>query len=430
DGRPSTYASILQTIQDRGYVWRKGTALVPSFTAFAVVTLLEQHFPNLVDYGFTASMEDDLDEIASGSEEQIPWLERFYFGESRHLERFGVLDGQADSTVEAKVRQPRHALAVDGKRGLKDAVLTHLEEIDAREVNSISIGADENGEEIVVRVGRYGPYLQRGEDRAPVPDELAPDELTTERAMELLASPSGDRLLGTDPESGKPVYARAGRFGPYVQLGEVGGDDKDKPRTASLFSSMSPESVTFEDAMRLLQLPRILGVDPVSGAEVVASNGRYGPYLKCGNDTRSLDSEEQLFEVTLDDALARLAQPKTRRYGQAASPLREIGTDPVSGQPIALRSGRFGPYVTDGTVNASLRRDDDPETITQERASELLQMRREAGPSTRKKAAAKKAPAKRASAAKKPAAKKAPGSVKAAPVAARGLPTPAESPRE
>ncbi|MGO9911710.1 MAG: type I DNA topoisomerase, partial [Acidimicrobiales bacterium] len=400
-GRPSTYASIIQTVQDRGYVWRKGTALVPSFTAFAVVNLLERHFPNLVDYGFTASMEDDLDEIAEGSEEQIPWLERFYFGESHHLDRPQAADGAAETG--SLPRQPRHVLAVDGKRGLKDAVLAHLEEIDAREVNSILIGADENGEEICVRVGRYGPYLQRGEDRAAVPDETAPDELTRERALELLSSPSGDRALGTDPESGKPVYARAGRFGPYVQLGEISGESKEKPKTASLFSSMALDTVSLEDAIRLLQLPRSLGTDPETGADVVASNGRYGPYLKRGADTRSLDSEEQLFDVTLAEALARLAQPKTRRYGQTAEPLKEIGVDPVSGQPIVLRSGRFGLYVTDGTVNASLRRADDPETITPERAAELIQMRRDAGPSTRRKAAGTK----KAAGAKKAGAKKA-----------------------
>ncbi len=423
-GRPSTYASIIQTIQDRGYVWRKGTALVPSFTAFAVVQLLEGHFPTLVDYGFTASMEDDLDEIASGAEEQIPWLERFYFGESHHLERPPATSGDGGGRapgagLAAEGRVPRHVLAVDGRRGLKDAVLAHLEEIDAREVNSITIGADGNGEEIVVRVGRYGPYLQRGEDRAQVPEDLPPDELTPERAIQLLSSPSGDRALGVDPVTGKPVYARAGRFGPYVQLGEIGGDGGERPKSASLFRSMSPETVTLEDALQLLQLPRALGTDPETGAEIVASNGRYGPYLKRGDDTRSLDSEEQLFEITLEEALDRLRQPKTRRFGQAATPLREIGTDPVSGQAIVLRSGRFGPYVTDGTVNASLRSGDDPETITLERAAELLQLRREAGPSTRASKRAKKTggAAKKAGGAAKKAggvAKKAGGAAKKA----------------
>ncbi len=407
-GRPSTYASILQTIQDRNYVWRKGTALVPSFTAFAVVNLMERHFPSLVDYGFTASMEDDLDEIASGAEESVPWLERFYFGESHHVPRPD--DGGAS-------RQPRHALAVDGTRGLKDAVLVHLAEIDARDVNSITIGADPDGEEIVVRVGRYGPYLQRGETRAAVPEDLAPDELTVERALELLSKPSGDRVIGTDPRTGEPVLARAGRYGPYVQLGGV--EDGGRPlRTASLFSSMSLETLTLDDALRLLELPRLVGLDPSSGDEIVAKSGRYGPYLEKGADTRSLDNEDQLFTVTLDEAVARFSQPKQRRFGVTAVPLRELGADPVSGGQIVLRSGRFGPYVTDGTVNASLRRADDPDTITPERAAELIAARREAGPSARggrrgakkagvaRKSAAKKVPAKRA-ATKKAATKKA-----------------------
>ncbi|MHB1508787.1 MAG: type I DNA topoisomerase [Acidimicrobiales bacterium] len=401
-GRPSTYASILQTIQDRNYVWRKGTALVPSFTAFAVVNLMEQHFPSLVDYGFTASMEDDLDEIASGTEESVPWLERFYFGESRHLE------GPHDRSS----RQPRHVLAVDGTRGLKDAVLTRLAEIDARDVNSISIGADPEGEEIVVRVGRYGPYLQRGEARAAVGEDVAPDELTVQRALELLAQPSSDRTIGTDPGSGEVVVARSGRYGPYVQLG--GAEDGAKPlRTASLFASMSIDTVTLEDALRLLALPRVVGTDPASGDEIVAKGGRYGPYLEKGSETRSLDSEEKLFSVTLEEALALFAQPKQRRFGVSTAPLRELGPDPVSGGQILLKSGRFGPYVTDGTVNASLRRGDEPDTLTPERAAELIAVRRDAAPSTRggarrgaKKAVAKKAVAKKA-VAKKAVAKKA-----------------------
>jgi DNA topoisomerase-1 len=413
-GRPSTYASIIQTIQDRGYVWRKGTALVPSFTAFVVVGLMERYFANLVDYGFTASMEDDLDEIASGTEEQIPWLEHFYFGESRHLRR--PSDGTSGT--------PRHALAVEGSRGLKDAVLAHLAEIDPREVNSIPLGTDPDGEEIVVRVGRYGPYLQRGDDRASLPEDVAPDELTPERAVELLSEPSGDRELGTDPATGQTVLARGGRYGPYVQLGEA--SEGSKPRTASLFASMALDSISLEDALRLLQLPRTLGTDPDAGVEIVAMNGRYGPYLKRGEETRSLDTEDQLFEVTLEEAVARFAQPKQRRFGVSATPLRELGTDSVSGGTIQLRSGRFGPYVTDGTVNASLRRGDDPDTITPERASELLAARREAGPGRRpratkaggtkktstKKTSTKKAGTKKA-AAKKPATKK-PATKKAA----------------
>ena len=417
-GRPSTYASIIQTIQDRGYVWRKGTALVPSFTAFAVVSLMERHFPNLVDYGFTASMEDDLDEIASGREELVPWLERFYFGESRHLER---PEPESDRRARSS-RQPRHVLAVDGRRGLKDAVLAHLEEIDAREVNSISLGADPDGEEIVVRVGRYGPYLQRGEDRSPVPEDLAPDELTVERALELLESPSGDRALGFDPATGRAVLARTGRFGPYVQLGQA-EDGGDRPRTASLLPSMSLQTLGLDEALRLLELPRVLGTDEATGEEIVAMNGRFGPYLKRGDDTRSLEDEGQLFQVTLAEAIERFTQPKQRRFAAAAAPLRELGADPVSGQPVVLRSGRFGPYVTDGTLNASLRREDDPDTITIERAAALLQARREAGPSKRGRAG-KPAPggkkgtgARRAAPKRSAGTKKAPG--KKAPAAKR-----------
>ena len=377
-GRPSTYAGILQTIQDRGYVWKKGTALVPSFTAFAVVGLLESHFPALVDYSFTATMEDDLDGIAAGAEESTPWLERFYFG--------APADG-GDGQVSP---------------GLKEAVSERLGEIDAREVNSIPIGADESGELIVARVGRYGPYLQRGEDRASVPDELAPDELTIEKALELLNAPAGDRVLGNDPESGLPVLARAGRFGPYVQLGETdpGGE---KPRTASLFKSMSLDTIGLEDALRLLQLPRVLGTDPETGEEIVARNGRYGPYVQRGSDSRSLEQEEQLLEVGLTEALALFAQPKQRRFGRAAAaPAKQVGTDPATGLAVELRQGRFGPYVTDGQINASLKRGDDAESLTIERASELLADRRAAGPpqkrGARKAAAAKKAPAKKATA--------------------------------
>ena len=407
-GRPSTYASIMGTIQDRGYVWRKGTALVPSFTAFAVVGLLERHFPALVDYGFTASMEDDLDDIASGEEEAAPWLSRFYFGgTSPNAEQRQA--GPAAPTPSAQAAETRVTQGVDGRHGLKQAVSDRLGEIDAREVNSIPIGADENGELVVVRVGRYGPYLQRGDHRASVPDDLAPDELTIDRALELLAAPAGDRVLGTDPDSGLPVLARAGRFGPYVQLGEAepGGE---RPRTASLFKSMTLDAITLEDALRLLQLPRVVGADPATGEEVVARNGRYGPYLQRGTDSRSLDTEEQLLTISLHEALARLAQPKERRFGRAAAtPAVEVGLDPATGAKILLREGRFGPYVTDGTVNASLRKGDDPAQLTLERAAELLADKRAAGSSSRgaKKAPARKAPAKKAPAKKAPA-KKAP----------------------
>ena len=372
-GRPSTYASILSTIQDRGYVWRKGTALVPSFMAFAVVGLLERYFGNLVDYGFTAGMEDELDRIAEGAEEALPWLERFYFGAGDEV-------------------------------GLKEQVSQHLGEIDAREVNSIPIGRDGEGTEIVVRVGRYGPYLQRGDDRASVPEDLPPDELTVERAEALLAAPSGDRVLGTDPLSGLPVLVRAGRFGPYVQLGES-AEAGDKPRTASLFKTMAPEALTLDQALQLLTLPRVVGVDPADSTEVLALNGRFGPYLKRGSDTRSLASEEQLLTIQIEEALELFAQPKTRRGRSAAAPLRELGEDPSSGAPVVLRDGRFGPYVTDGTTNASLKRGDDPETITLERAAELLADRRSAAPKAPRRTVAKKAPAKKAAAKKSPAKK-------------------------
>ena len=401
-GRPSTYASIIGTIQDRGYVWKKGTALVPSFTAFAVVGLLERYFGDLVDYNFTASMEDELDEIASGEQEALPWLTRFYFGEPQP--------------------SPSDDGEVDMRRGLKEDVAAHLGQIDAREVNSIPIGAGPDGNEIVVRVGRFGPYLQRGEDRASVPEDMAPDELTVEKALELLSAPSGDRELGTDPDTGLPVIARTGRFGPYVQLGE--SDNGSKPRTASLFKSMSLDTIDLPQALQLLRLPREVGTDPESGQKIEALNGRFGPYLKKGTDTRSLEQEEQLFSVTLPEALALFAQPKQRRgRGAAAAPLKELGADPDSGAPVVVRSGRFGPYVTDGTTNASLRRGDDPETITIERAAELLAERRAAGPAKRAgratKKAAKRTPAKKA-AAKKTTAKRAPAKKAAAKKAAAG----------
>jgi DNA topoisomerase-1 len=405
-GRPSTYASIIGTIQDRGYVWKRGTALVPSFTAFAVVGLLEDHFANLVDYGFTASMEDDLDDIASGSEEQVPWLERFYFGEHR-----------PGAVQPAKA--PGHSLAVDGSHGLKEAVSLHLDEIDAREVNSISLATDAQGREIVVRVGRYGPYLQRGEDRAAVPDDLAPDELTLERAAELLEHPSSDRVLGNDPATGRTVLVRAGRFGPYVQLGEA-AEAADKPRTASLLKTMDVSDITLEQALQILQLPRTIGADPETGEEVVAANGRFGPFMKRGSETRSLENEDQLFTVTIEEALSLFAEPKQRRYGTSTAPLRELGADPESGSTVVLRSGRFGPYVTDGTTNASLRRGDDPDELTLERAAELIADRRAAGPSKRsttRKATgtAKKAGARKATGtAKKAGARRATGTAKKA----------------
>ncbi|HEY7421176.1 MAG TPA: type I DNA topoisomerase [Gaiellaceae bacterium] len=344
-GRPSTYASILGTILDRGYVFKRGTALVPAFLAFSVVGLLEKHFGRLVDYDFTASMEDDLDRIAAGDEERAEWLGRFYFG--------------------------------DGTGGLHELV-SDLGAIDAREINSLEIG-----DGIVLRVGRYGPYLERGEQRASVPEELAPDELTVERAEELLAQPSGDRELGTHPETGLPVVARTGRYGPYVTEVLPEGS-KEKPRTASLFKTMSLDSVGLEDALRLLEIPRVVGVAE-DGEEVVARNGRYGPYVQKGKESRSLESEEQLFTIDLPGALTLLAQPRQRRGQRSAAmkPLRELGTDPVGSKEIVLKEGRFGPYVTDGETNASLRKGDDPETVTLDRALELLTERRAKGPAKR-----------------------------------------------
>ncbi len=398
-GRPSTYASIISTIDSRGYVFRKGQALVPSFTAFAVVTLLEKHFPQLVDYAFTAKMEDELDEIASGNEEVGPWLARFYHGpEEQH------------ANLNGKVMDV----------GLKRMVNLRLDEIDAREINSIPLGDDPDGRAIVIRVGRYGPYLERADGaRASVPDDQLPDELTLERAMELLEKPSDDRVLGTDPESGEPVIAKAGRWGPYVQLGEGGADKKEKPRTASLFKSMSLETVTLDQALRLLSLPRTVGV-PEDGEPILALNGRYGPYIQKGKETRSLGSEDQIFTVTVPEALKLLAEPKRRGQSAAsAEPVKTLGNDPVSGKPIVVREGRFGPYVTDGDTNQSLLKGDTIEGMTTERAAELLARRRERGPSKKraKKAAPKKASTKKTAtkkAAKKKTSKKKSGAKKAA----------------
>ncbi|MFD4374226.1 type I DNA topoisomerase [Streptomyces sp. NPDC058486] len=390
-GRPSTYASIIGTILDRGYVFKKGTALVPSFLSFAVVNLLEKHFGRLVDYDFTARMEDDLDRIARGEAQSVPWLKRFYFGEGGP-EGSGAADaGNGDG---------------DHLGGLKELV-TDLGAIDAREISSFPVG-----DGIMLRVGRYGPYVERGEkdqeghQRADVPEDLAPDELTVAHAEELLAKPSGDFELGADPVSGNQIIARDGRYGPYVT--EVLPEDTPKtgknavkPRTASLFKSMSLDTVTLEDALRLMSLPRVVGAD-AEGVEITAQNGRYGPYLKKGTDSRSLTSEDQLFTITLEEALAIYAQPKQRGRAAAKPPLKELGTDPVSEKPVVVKDGRFGPYVTDGETNATLRTDDSVETITPERGYELLAEKRAKGPA---KKTAKKAPAKK-TAAKKTAAKK------------------------
>ncbi|MFI1565268.1 type I DNA topoisomerase [Streptomyces sp. NPDC020490] len=396
-GRPSTYASIIGTILDRGYVFKKGTALVPSFLSFAVVNLLEKHFGRLVDYDFTAKMEDDLDRIARGEAQAVPWLKRFYFGE-------GTGNGGA---AEAGNGDGDHL------GGLKELV-TDLGAIDAREVSSFPVG---NG--IVLRVGRYGPYIERGEkdaenhQRADVPEDLAPDELSVELAEELLAKPSGDFELGVDPATGHQIVAKDGRYGPYVTEVLPEGTPKTgknavKPRTASLLKSMSLDTVTLEDALRLMSLPRVVGTD-TDGQEITAQNGRYGPYLKKGTDSRSLQSEDQIFTITLEEAQAIYAQPKQRGRAAAKPPLKELGADPVSGKPVVVKDGRFGPYVTDGETNATLRSGDSVEAITPERGFELLAEKRAKGPAkkTAKKAAAKKAaPAKKTTAAKKTAAKK------------------------
>jgi len=378
-GRPSTYASIINTIQDRGYVWKRGAALVPSWVAFAVVGLLEQHFGCLVDYDFTAAMEDELDSIASGAQRRTEWLTGFYFGSAHG-----------------------RAMSVAHLGGLKKLVGMNLEEIDAREVNSIPLFTDAAGRVVVVRVGRYGPYLERSigdeSQRANLTDDLPPDELTPEVAERLFATPVEGRSLGTDPVTGHEIIAKEGRYGPYVT--EVLPDDspgpdqgpgkgakksaakKPKPRTGSLFKSMSLETVSLDDALRLLSLPRAVGTDPDTGQEITAQNGRYGPYLKRGTDSRSLTDEEQLFTITLDEACKIYAEPKRRgRQAAAKPPLRELAPDPVTGKPMVVKEGRFGPYVTDGEgINASLRKGDSVETLTAERAAELLAEKRAKGP--------------------------------------------------
>ncbi|MFE6763933.1 DNA topoisomerase-1 [Streptomyces sp. KhCrAH-43] len=401
-GRPSTYASIIGTILDRGYVFKKGTALVPSFLSFAVVNLLEKHFGRLVDYDFTARMEDDLDRIARGEAQSVPWLKRFYFGTQ-----------EGDDAAGAGAASDAGNGDGDHLGGLKELV-TDLGAIDAREISSFPVGND-----IKLRVGRYGPYIERGEkdseghQRADVPEDLAPDELSVEYAEELLAKPSGDFELGADPVSGNQIIAKDGRYGPYVTEVLPEGTPKTgknavKPRTASLFKSMSIDTVTLADALKLMSLPRVVGAD-AEGVEITAQNGRYGPYLKKGTDSRSLTSEDQIFDITLEEALAIYAQPKQRGRAAAKPPLKELGTDPVSGAPVVVKDGRFGPYVTDGETNATLRTGDSVEDITPERGYELLAEKRAKGPAkkkTAKKAPAKKAPAKKAAATKKTAAKK------------------------
>ena len=394
-GRPSTWASIIQTVQDRGYVWKKGQALVPTWTAFAVVNLLERHFGTIVDYQFTAGVEEDLDKIAQKLLAKDEWLHEFYFGNKDDL-------------------------------GLKRLIEMNIAGIDAAEINSFTLGADPaTGEVVSVKPGKYGPYVKRGDDNASVPDSLTPDELTLEMALRLLAMPKSDEPIGE--LDGLPVFAKNGRFGPYVQWGTMEQPPlgMEKPKMVSLFKTMVLDRITMHDAEQLLTLPRTLGVDPSDGETITAQNGKFGPYLQKVKDYRTIDNEERLLTITLDEALAIYALPKVFRRGRAASPnsgpLREFGTDPVSGRPVVAKDGKFGIYITDGEVNASLGKGDRLEDMLAERAYELLVLRREAmiekgqvpgaknsrrGPA--KKATAKKAaPAKKVTAPKKPAAKKA-----------------------
>ncbi|WP_417540161.1 type I DNA topoisomerase [Microbacterium maritypicum] len=411
-GRPSTFASIPETILDRGYAVKRGQALVPTWLAFSVVRLLEEHFADLVDYDFTAALEDDLDTIARGEQNRVEWLKSFYFGSDNHV-------------------------------GLRQ-VVDNLGEIDARALNSTRIT-----DTATLRFGKYGPYLEVADPANPeakprivnVPEDLAPDELTAQKAQELIDAPvAGDRVLGENPDNGKIVVVKDGRFGPYVQendpvsedaaVDETTGEVVDapkpkrgakkeavpKPRTASLFRSMSVDEIDLDTALRLLSLPRVVGVDPESGDEITAQNGRFGPYLKKGADSRSLESESQIFDVTLDQALEIYAQPKYGAGRRASSALAEFEADPVSGKPIRIRDGRFGAYVTDGETNVTIPRGQTVEDITFEVAVQMLADKRAKGPATKrgakkapaKKPAAKKAPAAKKPAAKKPAAKKAP----------------------
>ena len=365
-GRPSTYASIIGTILNRGYVYKKGSALVPAWLAFSVTRLLEEHFPRQISYEFTARMEDVLDDIAGGRRDRNSELSEFYFGN----------------------------LEVSGLKTL----VNELGDIDARELATFPVGEPDDG--VNLRVGRYGPYLEGTDDgpyagkRANVPDDLPPDELTSAKARELFANPAGEEIeLGEHPETGLRIVAKNGRYGPFVtELLPEDAPKSAKPRTGSLFKSMSLDTIDLDDALKLLSLPRVVGVDE-SGEEITAQNGRYGPYLKKGSDSRSLETEEQLFTLGLEEALKIYAQPKQRGRGAATPPLKELGDDPVSGQPVVVKSGRFGEYVTDGEHNATLRKDDSVESITLERAAELLADRRERGPAkkTAKKGAKKTA---------------------------------------
>ncbi|MBX7114255.1 MAG: type I DNA topoisomerase [Myxococcaceae bacterium] len=396
-GRPSTYASIMGTLQAK-YVWKKGSALIPNWEAFAVVNLMEKHFQELVDYAFTARMEDDLDEIAGGQAKKVPYLKEFYWGSKK-----------------------------DGRDGLHKQVTSHMDRIDAAAVNSIYIGKDTEGADIVVKPGRYGPYVKRGEDTAAVPDALPPDEMTPERALALLNAPKGDKPIGVDPATGLNVYAKLGRFGPYVQLGEM--SDDSKPKTASLFRTMSLETMTLDTALQLLTLPRTLGV--VDGEEVKAHNGKFGPYVTHGKESRNMgiENEPKLLTLTLEEAIEILKQPKQfRGRGAPKPPLKVLGPDPVSGKEMVLKEGRFGLYVTDGETNASLRKGDTVESLTPERAAELMEARREyiaSGASPRGKKPKKGATKKKAAAADKDKQAKQAKQAKASAPKSKGKATPA-----
>jgi DNA topoisomerase-1 len=395
-GRPSTYAAILQTIQDRGYVTRRGTQLVPSFTAFAVIQLLERHFAELVDLEFTARMEDDLDAVAEGRIAAGPWLHHLYFG---HRDDEGHEPGEGAALAGSLAEV-----------GLKEAIGSGWEAIDARAISTIPLGEDEQGRPLVVRVGRYGPYVQVGEEklRADVPEDLAPDELTVERALSLLAaSAAGEAPLGTDSASGEPVYLRTGRYGPYVQLGEDPERNEKgkipanapKPRRASLWAGITPETLTLEQALELLSFPKTLGEHPESGDPVTVQDGPRGPYVRAGEESRSLRDLEHLRSVTLEEALRVLAEPSAERRGGPQAPIAEIGAHPVSGEPIVVRSGRFGPYVTDGTLNASVPKGTDAASLGIDEAVTLLAAReqriREQGGDPTKKPARGRAGARR-----------------------------------
>jgi DNA topoisomerase-1 len=379
-GRPSTYASILGTIINRGYVWKKGQALVPSWTAFAVVRLLKDHFTTLIDFKFTAIVEEELDEIAMGTRDRDKWLHEFYFGNGQELP------------------------------GLKPLVEHNKDNIDAATLNAFHVGPHPvSGDMIEARPGKYGPYIRCGEQTAGIPDSMAPDELTVEVALEILARPKFEDPIGEI--EGFPVYKKTGKYGPYVQWGTMDEPPTglEKPKMVSLFKDMTIETTTFEDAERLLSLPRTVGHDPADGEIITAQNGRYGPYINKGKDSRTLETEAEIFSVSIDQALAKLAEPRVYgKRGPAKPPLREFGVDPVSGKAVVAKDGKFGVYVTDGETNASLTRGDRLEYVTPERAFELLAIRRDAEPSTKRKKAGKKSVAKKAApakAAKKPAKK-------------------------